>query len=204
MTYFNRFIVGISGASGAAIGLRVLEILRSGSDIEIHLVLSRGAERTFDLELGTHAKERAIALAHVCHAIDDLAAGIASGSFGVDGMVIAPCSMRTLSAVAYGLSDNLLTRAADVMLKERRRLVLVAREAPLHEGHIKAMLCATRLGAVIMPPVPAFYTRPGTVDDIVTQIAARALDLAGVPIEAALRRWGGPGVGSWSHPLGDG
>lgn len=187
----RRIIVGISGASGAAIGLRVLELLHSRDEVEAHLVITAGARRTFELELDPSALDRARCLAAVCHDIDNLAASIASGSFVTDGMIVAPCSMRTLSAVAYGLSDNLLVRAADVTLKERRRLVLVAREAPLHLGHLETMAHAARIGAVIMPPVPAFYGRPRTIDEVVTQIAARTIDLMGFAMDSTLYRWTG-------------
>ncbi len=186
----QRIIVGISGASGAILGRRVLELLNEAANVECHLVVTPAAERTMALELNGRALEAARSLATVCHSYDDVSAAIASGSFRCDGMIIAPCSMRTLSAIAYGLADNLLTRAADVTLKERRRLVLLARESPLHAGHLEAMLKVTNLGGIIFPPVPAFYARPQTIDDIVTQIAARALELLGVDVEGRMKRWG--------------
>ncbi len=186
----QRIIVGITGASGAILGRRVLELLHGTADVESHLVVTPAAERTLSLEIDAAALQQVRALATVCHRCDDVAAAIASGSFRCLGMIVAPCSMHTLSAIAYSLADNLLTRAADVTLKERRRLVLVAREAPLHAGHLEAMLKVTNLGGIILPPVPAFYARPQTIDDIVTQIAARALDLLGVDVEGSLRRWG--------------
>ncbi|MCB1503594.1 MAG: UbiX family flavin prenyltransferase [Hyphomicrobiaceae bacterium] len=185
----QRIIVGVSGASGAIIGRRVLELASVAANVESHLVITPAAERTICLEQGNEALQSARALATVCHPCDDVSAAIASGSFDCQGMIIAPCSMRTLSAIAYGLADNLLTRAADVTLKERRRLVLIAREAPLHSGHLEAMLKVTNLGGIIFPPVPAFYTRPQTIDDIVTQIAARSLSFLGVDVEVSLKRW---------------
>lgn len=200
----RRIVIGISGASGAAIGLRILELLRQAGTGEIHLVVTPAAQRTLRIEIDEHAADRARDLAHVVHKCSDLAAPIASGSFRCEGMIVAPCSMRTLSAVAYGLSDNLLTRAADVALKERRRLVLLARETPLHAGHIESMLKVTRLGAIVMPPVPAFYARPETVDQIVTQIAGRALELAGVDIDGVVARWDGANMDSATASKGDG
>lgn len=186
----QRIIVGITGASGAILGRRVLELLHDAANVESHLVVTPAAERTFFLELGPHALQQTQSVATLRHDIGDVSAAIASGSFRCQGMIVAPCSMRTLSAIASGLSDNLLTRAADVTLKERRRLVLLTREAPLHSGHLDAMLKVTNLGGIIFPPVPAFYTKPQTIDDIVTQIAARSLDLLGVDVEGALKRWG--------------
>jgi len=191
MSGTRRFVIGISGASGAILGLRCLEMLREISGIESHLVVTPAAERTLSFEIDRQAHARALALADVTHRCNDVGAAIASGSFRCQGMVVAPCSMRTLSAIAYGLSDNLLTRAADVTLKERRRLVLVARETPLHAGHIEAMLKVTGLGAIVLPPVPAFYTRPGSLDEVVSQIAAHALELAGLDMSHALVRWNG-------------
>lgn len=191
MSSKSRLVIGISGASGAVLGIRILELLRERDNVETHLVVTAAGQRTLSIEIGEHAIDRARELAHVWHKCSDVAAPIASGSFRCDGMIVAPCSMRTLSALAHGLTDNLLTRAADVAMKERRRLVLLAREAPLHAGHIEAMLDVTRLGAIVMPPVPAFYTKPRSVDDIVTQIAARAIELAGVDLGAAVARWSG-------------
>ncbi|HMN37624.1 MAG TPA: UbiX family flavin prenyltransferase [Hyphomicrobium sp.] len=188
----KRIIVGISGASGAILGLKALELLRQARGVEVHLVISGPGERTLRMEVGETAPQRVRALAHVTHAIDDVGSAIASGSFRCEAMIVAPCSMRTLSAIAYGMADNLMTRAADVALKERRRLVLLARETPLHAGHIEAMLRATQLGAIVLPPVPAFYARPMTLDEIATQIAARALDLCGVDMNEVLFRWQDP------------
>lgn len=191
MTCRQRIIVGISGASGAVLGLRALELVGDTCRVETHLVISTAAERTLALEVGPEAADRARSLASVVYDASNIGARIASGSFRSDGMIIAPCSMRTLSAIAHGLTDNLLTRAADVTLKERRRLVLLAREAPLHAGHLEAMLTLTRLGAIVMPPVPAFYAKPSTVDAIVTQIAARSLELLGIDVGDAIARWPG-------------
>ncbi|MBB4197754.1 3-octaprenyl-4-hydroxybenzoate carboxy-lyase [Rhodoblastus sphagnicola] len=171
-----RVVVGLSGASGAAIGLRIVEILdERGADV--HLIVSRAAELTLAAEVGPDALSRLRALAKHCHDIDSVGASIASGSFPTGGMIVAPCSMRTLSAIANCLADNLLTRAADVHLKERRKLILLARETPLHLGHLRAMTAATEAGAIIMPPAPAFYLKPNSVADIIDQIARRAVDL---------------------------
>ena len=170
-----RVVVGVSGASGAALALRVVERL-CAVGAEIHLVVSRAAERTLCEEIGPDALDALCKSAHVVHPLDDVGAKIASGSFPTAGMIVAPCSMRTLAAVAHSLSDNLLTRAADVHLKERRPLILLARETPLHLGHLRAMTAATEAGAIIMPPVPSFYLKPASVADIVDQIAARAID----------------------------
>lgn len=169
-------ILGVSGASGAAIGLRVAEILNEIS-VAVELIVTRSAERTLATEVGPEALARLESLAVRRHPVDDIGATIASGSFPVAGMIVAPCSMRTLGAIANSLSDNLLVRAADVQLKERRPLVLVARESPLHLGHIRAMATVTEMGAIVAPPAPAFYLRPHSVENIVDQIAKRALDL---------------------------
>lgn len=171
-----RVVVGISGASGAAIGLRVVEIL-DGLGAETHIVVSRAGERTLSEEIGPDALARVRASASRWHDIGDVGAAIASGSFPTAGMIVAPCSMRTLAAIAHCLADNCLTRAADVHLKERRPLVLVARETPLHLGHLRAMTAATEAGAIVAPPVPAFYLKPRSVADIVDQTARRAIDL---------------------------
>ena len=177
----DRIIVGISGASGAAIAVRIVERLASIPDVETHLVVSDAARRTLDLEHGAGAIDHLLPLVHKHHSIADVGASIASGSFPVRGMIVAPCSMQTLSAIATGRADTLLTRAADVQLKERRRLVLLARETPLHLGHLRSMCAATEMGAIIMPPVPAFYHLPRTVDEIVDHLAARAIDLLALP-----------------------
>ncbi len=170
-----RIVVGVSGASGAAIGVRIVDILGE-LGAEIHVVVSRAAERTLRQEVGADALARLCASAAFCHDIDDIGAAIASGSFSTQGMIVAPCSMRTLGAIAGCVADNLLTRAADVHLKERRPLVLVARESPLHLGHLRAMTAATEAGAIVAPPVPAFYLGPAGVADIVEQIARRTID----------------------------
>jgi 4-hydroxy-3-polyprenylbenzoate decarboxylase len=189
----TRLIIGISGASGAIYGIRLLEILRQHSEIETHLVLTKPGERTI-VEETDYRVEDVKRLATVAHAPADIGASIASGSFVTSGMVVMPCSIRSLSAIAYGQADNLLTRAADVVLKERRKLVLVVRETPLHRGHLKSMLEATESGAIIMPPVPAFYGRPKTIDDLVLHTVGRVLDL--FQVEHGLGpRWGEPAAG---------
>lgn len=175
-----RVVVGVTGASGAGIALRIIERLAAMKCVEIHLVLSQSAKRTVLHEEGAEVMGRMFSLASVNHAIDDIGAAIASGSFPTAGMIIAPCSMRTLAAIAAGLSDNLLTRAADVHLKERRKLVLMTRETPLHLIHLRNMCTVTEAGAIVMPPVPAFYNRPQSVFDIVDQLAARAIDQLGI------------------------
>lgn len=184
-----RVVLGISGASGAAIGLRIFDILQA-LGAETHVVVSRAAARTFEEEIAPDALPRLRARAPHWHAIDDVGAPIASGSFPTAGMIVAPCSVRTLSAIAYCNADNLLTRAADIHLKERRPLILLARETPLHIGHLRAMTAATEAGAVVMPPVPAFYLRPERVDGVIDQIARRAVDLLRV-FEPTAREWRG-------------
>lgn len=182
-----RLIVGISGASGVVYGIRLLEVL-AGLDVETHLVMSKAAELAAAYE--TDAKPAEFkALAHVCHPVGDIGASISSGSFKTLGMVIAPCSVRTMSEIASGVTSTLLTRAADVVLKERRRLVLMLRETPLHTGHLRTMLELSQTGAIIMPPVPAFYTRPQSVDDIVNQSVGRVLDLFDLDADIT-KRWG--------------
>ncbi|HRL39136.1 UbiX family flavin prenyltransferase [Comamonas denitrificans] len=175
----QRIIVGISGASGAIYGVRLLQALRTLPGIETHAVISDAGWLNITHELGLE-RTHAPALADVVHSIDHIGASIASGSFRASGMVVAPCSMRTLAAIAHGLADNLLTRAADVMLKERRRLILLARETPLHLVHLRNMTTVTEMGAIVCPPVPAFYQKPQTVDDIVQHSIARVLDLLGL------------------------
>ena len=183
----RRLIVGISGATGIVYGIRLLELLREAG-IETHLVVSRAADLTRLHEVDLSAAElRALATVH--YPITDVGAAIASGSFRTMGMIVAPCSVRTLSEIATGVSGNLLTRAADVVLKERRRLVLLFRETPLHAGHIRSMLAATEAGAIVMPPVPAFYGRPRSIDELVTATVCRALDLFDLDV-GRLRRWG--------------
>ena len=175
----QRIIVGISGASGAIYGVRLLQALRTLPGIETHAVISDAGWLNITHELGLE-RTHAPALADVVHSIDHIGASIASGSFRASGMVVAPCSMRTLAAIAHSLADNLLTRAADVMLKERRRLILLARETPLHLVHLRNMTTVTEMGAIVCPPVPAFYQKPQTVDDIVQHSIARVLDLLGL------------------------
>ena len=182
-----RIIVGISGASGFLYGLKALELLQP-LDVATHLVVSKGAELTRSLETDV-TREEVMARADVVHAIGDLGASISSGSFETLGMLVAPCSMRSLAAIAHNLSDNLLTRAADVVLKERRRLVLMVRETPLNLGHLRNMTLVTEMGAVVFPPVPALYQRPQSVDEIITHSVGRALDLFGLKV-ARLPRWG--------------
>ena len=181
-----RLIVGISGASGIVYGVRLLEALRAAG-VETHLVMTRSAQVTLAHELPL--KVAAVqALASVTHRVDDIGASIASGSFLTMGMVVAPCSIRSLSEIATGVTSTLLTRAADVVLKERRRLVLMVRETPLHLGHLRSMTQVTEMGAIVMPPVPAFYAEPATVDDIVNHSVGRVLDLFGID-NALVRRW---------------
>ncbi|MGE0796965.1 MAG: UbiX family flavin prenyltransferase [Lautropia sp.] len=187
----RRVIVGISGASGAIYGIRLLEELRAHG-VAVHLVMTKAAERTIAEETDRSLAEIR-ALADECHPIQNIGASIASGSFRVDGMAVAPCSIRTVGAIAGCLADNLLTRAADVMLKERRRLILLVRETPLHVGHLKAMTAAAESGAIIMPPVPAFYTRPTKLEDIINHTVGRMLDLLDLDHEL-LQRWDGHAV----------
>jgi len=185
----RRIVVGLSGASGAIFGIRALEMLAAIEDVETHLVISSGARTTISMETDLGADEVA-GLADVVHKETNLAASISSGSFPTDGMLIAPCSIKTLSAIATSYTDNLLARAADVTLKERRTLVLLFRETPLHLGQIRLMAQATEAGAIVMPPVPAFYHRPRTIDDIVDQTVGRALDQLGFET-AEVSRWSG-------------
>lgn len=184
-----RIVVAISGASGAVYGVRLLEALHGAQGIETHLVVSDAGWRNVAQEQGLQ-RDAIESLADQVHDVRDVGASIASGSFQCSGMVVAPCSMRTLAAVACGLSDNLIARAADVLLKERRRLVLMVRESPLHLGHLRNMVSATEMGAIICPPLPAFYQMPKTVADLVDGSVARVLDLLGVPHELSTR-WQG-------------
>ncbi|MGB9604479.1 MAG: UbiX family flavin prenyltransferase, partial [Bryobacteraceae bacterium] len=172
-------IVGITGASGAVYGIRLLERLRR-PNLELHLVVSRAGLRTVEMETGLRLADLR-ALADYQYSIHDVGARLASGSFPVHGMVIAPCSIRTMSAIATGLTSNLLLRAADVTLKERRRLILMIRESPLHLGHLRTMVALTEMGAIIAPPIPAFYHRPQSVMDLVDYSVERVLDLLGLP-----------------------
>ena len=186
----RRLIVGMSGASGAIYGIRILQALQ-GSGIETHLVMSESARITLAAESELTASE-VEALASQVHQVRNVGATLASGSFKTMGMVIAPCSIRTLSEVAWGGTGSLLTRAADVVLKERRRLVLMLRETPLHAGHLQSMLQVTNNGAIVMPPVPAFYARPKTIDDIVNHSVGRVLDLFDIETDL-VTRWAGLG-----------
>jgi 4-hydroxy-3-polyprenylbenzoate decarboxylase len=192
----RRIVVGISGASGTIYGLRLLERLRDVPGVETHAVVSPSARRTAGFELDVPPAHLEAA-AHVTHRYQDLAAPISSGSFRTDGMIVAPCSVRSLSGIANSNSDNLLVRAADVTLKERRPLLLLLRETPLHIGHLRLMLRAAEMGAVIAPPVPAFYNRPVTIDDIVDYTVDRVLDQFGIELPS-LRRWGGSDSAGWT------
>jgi flavin prenyltransferase len=183
----RRIIVGISGASGTVYGVRMLEALRA-LKFETHLVMTRSARMTMALETSLDLAD-VQALADVNHRNEDIGASISSGSFQTVGMVVAPCSIRSLSEIASGVTSSLLTRAADVVLKERRRLVLLVRETPLHLGHLRSMTQATEIGAIVMPPVPAFYNRPRTLDDIIDHTVGRVLDLFGIDNDL-VQRWG--------------
>ena len=185
----RRIIVGISGASGFQYGIAALRILREAG-VETHLIVSKGAELTRALET-PHRKDDIYGLADAVHAVGNLGAPVSSGSFPVHGMIVAPCSMRTLAAVAHGFADNLLTRAADVTLKERRRLVLMVRETPLNLAHLDNMRRVTEMGGIVFPPVPALYHRPQTAAEIVAHSTARALDLLGIPLPPNLQWQGG-------------
>ncbi|EFN7881239.1 UbiX family flavin prenyltransferase [Escherichia coli] len=187
----KRLIVGISGASGAIYGVRLLQVLRDVADVETHLVMSQAARQTLSLETDFSLRE-VQALADVTHDARDIAASISSGSFQTLGMVILPCSIKTLSGIVHSYTDGLLTRAADVMLKERRPLVLCVRETPLHLGHLRLMTQAAEIGAVIMPPVPAFYHRPQSLDDVINQTVNRVLDQFAIILpEDLFARWQG-------------
>jgi flavin prenyltransferase len=185
----RRLLVAITGASGAVYGWRLLQVLAAVPSVELHAVVSDAGWLTLQHELGLQAHDLR-PLVHTLHDANQVGAGPASGSFRCAGMVIAPCSMRSLAAVAHGLSDSLITRAADVMLKERRRLVLMTRESPLHLGHLRNMCTVTEMGAIVCPPMPAFYLRPQSVDDIVNASVARVLDLLEVP-HTLSERWQG-------------
>ncbi|WP_343315230.1 UbiX family flavin prenyltransferase [Brucella sp. BE17] len=173
----KRIVVGVSGASGSIIALKLLQALRTIESVETHLVISAAGEQTLGYELGPDGLTQLTSLADRTHDVTEVGAIVASGSVPTAGMIVVPCSMRTLASIAHGFGDSLLTRAADVHLKERRKLVLVARETPLHLVHLRNMCTVTEMGAIIMPPVPAFYLNPMTVDQVATQIALRAIDL---------------------------
>src|SRR5262245_12329941 len=183
----KRLIVGLTGATGTVYGVRLLERLRE-LDVETHLVISRWGARTL-LHETPYSREHVESLATVVYPPGDMGAAISSGSFKTDGMIVAPCSAKTLAAIAHGFGDNLIHRAADVILKERRRLLLAVREAPLSEIHLENMLKLSRMGVVICPPVPAFYTKPATIDDLVTYTAVRLLDQFDISVDAP--RWTG-------------
>ena len=185
----KRIIIGISGASGVVYGVRLLEVLSGVAAVETHLILSSGASVTLGLETDKTPADLA-ALADVNHDPADLAAAVSSGSFGASGMVVAPCSMKSLAQIALSLNDNLLTRAADVTLKERRKLVVVPRETPLHLGHLRHMAALAEMGAVILPPMPSFYHGPQTIMDVVDQTVGKILDQFAIPHDL-FRRWGG-------------
>lgn len=187
----QRVVLGISGASGAIIGVRIAEMLSQLTEIELHLVISPAALRTLAIEIGPDAIARLERNATKRHPSDDIGAEIASGSVPTAGMIVAPCSMRTLSSIASGIADNLIVRAADVHLKERRPLILVARESPLHLGHLRAMTAVTEFGAIVAPPVPAFYLLPECLSDIVDQIALRTIDLLRLDNAPRPRVWPG-------------
>ena len=187
----KRLIIGISGASGAIYGVRLLQVLREVPDVETHLILSQAARQTLALETDFSLRE-VQALADVVHDARDIATSISSGSFKTAGMVILPCSMKTLSGIVHSYTDGLLTRAADVVLKERRPLVLFVRETPFHLGHLRLLVQAAEMGAVIMPPVPAFYHRPKTLDDVINQTVNRVIDQFDISLpEDLFTRWQG-------------
>ena len=199
----KKLIVGISGASGVIYGIRLLEVLRGVPKVETHLVLSPAAQRTVDLETD-FSVEQVEALADRVYRPRDIAAAISSGSFRAAGMVVAPCSIKTASGIAMSYSDNLLLRAADVTLKERRRLVILVRETPLHLGHLRLLVQLAEMGAVVMPPVPAFYHRPASLEAVIDQTVNRALDLLDLELEDDLfPRWRGPPEPPWSRSFRD-
>ena len=185
----KRLIVGMSGSSAVIYGIRLLEKLAKRDDVEVHLVISQAAKMTIGIETD-YTAEQVEALADVVHNCKNIGASIASGSFKTAGMVVVPCSMKTLSAIANSYADNLIVRAADVVLKERRRLVIVPRETPLHIGHCELMLKVSQIGAILCPPAPAFYTKPKTVEDIIDHSVARILDLFDLE-DADTERWEG-------------
>jgi 4-hydroxy-3-polyprenylbenzoate decarboxylase len=193
MSTKRRLIIGISGASGVIYGIRLLELLRDVAHVETHLVMSSAAGQTIALETD-YTPTDVEALADVSYRFRDIAAAISSGSFRTAGMVVVPCSMKTLSGIAYSFSDNLLLRAADVVLKDRRRLIIVPRETPLHLGHLRMMTQVVEMGALLVPPMPAFYHRPKTIDDIINQNVNRILDLLEIDLpEDLFARWQGAG-----------
>lgn len=185
----KRLVVAMTGASGARLGVHLLQTLQPMPDVEVHLIVSKWARATIEFETSSTVRD-VYDLADVVHSAGNQAATISSGSFRTDGMVVVPCSMKTLAGIRSGYADGLIGRAADVVLKERRRLVLVAREAPLSEIHLENMLALSRMGAVVMPPMPAFYNKPATVDDIISHITSRVLDQFDIPVPGAVR-WNG-------------
>lgn len=187
----KKLIVGISGASGVIYGIRLLELLRDVPDVETHLIMSTAAATTIGLETDFTADE-VMQLADVSYRFRDIAAAVSSGSFKTWGMIVIPCSMKTLAGITYSFSDNLLLRAADVVLKDRRRLLIVPRETPLHLGHLRLMVQATEMGAILAPPMPAFYHRPESIDDIINQTVNRLLDMLDIELSGDLfTRWAG-------------
>jgi len=187
----KKLIVGISGASGVVYGIRLLSVLREVPDVETHLVVTRAGAITIGLET-SYTPEEVMALADVVYREQDIAARISSGSFKTDGMIVIPCSMKTLAGIVHSFSENLLLRAADVVLKDRRRLILVPRETPLHLGHLRLLVQAAEMGAIVAPPMPAFYHKPETIDDVINQTVNRVLDLAEVELPYDLfTRWDG-------------
>lgn len=192
MSAKKRLIIAITGATGATYGVRMLQVLRDLPMWETHLVISSSGLVNLKHELGMPRSEL-YALADVAHGVDDIAATIASGSFKTEGMIIAPCSMKTLAAVAHGFGDNLISRAADVALKERRRVVLMPRETPLHLIHIRNMAAVTEMGGIIFPPMPVFYNKVNTLDAMVDEMVGRILDMFGVDVEGLFKPWDGLG-----------
>ena len=184
-----RILIGINGATGVIYGIRLLQVLSGYREIETHLIVSAAGERTIEIETEFKAQD-VRALADHCYRIEDIGAPLASGSFRHDGMIVAPCSMKTLAALSHSYADNLLTRAADVTLKERRRLLLLVRETPLHLGHLRNMVSVTEMGGIVLPPVPAFYHGPKTIQDIIDHTIGKALDLFHVE-HNLFRRWQG-------------
>ena len=195
----KRLIIGISGATGAIYGVRMLEVLAKLKDVETHLVLTRAAKMTIQVET-PHSVKDVESMADVVHDINNVGASISSGSFRTAGMVIAPCSMKSMGGIAHSVGGDLLVRAADVILKERKKLVLVARETPLHLGHLETMAALTRMGAVIFPPVPAYYHRPKTLDDIINQTVSRILDQFDIDVNL-FERWSDAQMSR--HPAAD-
>ncbi|MCA9872521.1 MAG: UbiX family flavin prenyltransferase [Anaerolineales bacterium] len=187
----KKLIIGISGASGVIYGIRLLTVLQAVADVETHLVITRAGAITIGLET-SYTAEQVMTLADVVYREQDIAARISSGSFKTDGMIVVPCSMKTLAGIVHSFSENLLLRAADVVLKDRRRLILVPRETPLHLGHLRLLTQAAEMGAIVTPPMPAFYHKPETIDDIINQTVNRVLDLAEVELPQDLfTRWEG-------------